>query len=723
MISPKADRLTKLKVMLTKAFASAGPGFVAALSIGIISITLNIIAARQLVLIGNDSKDVTETWIARTASLASLQDILADFRQQEARLALTQDTTVRRQVSDSLTRLIAQSEAGLVRIAALSMSPDDARQAGSLLSIWNEYRREYYESRVLATGEGSAAILAFREREPLFASLVNQTRVTRDAMTKGLDMLVSRNQRSSRTSTVLLISGIFLTLGAFVVLIALRRSSRARITAENRLLSVIDQSLGIVWEMSRYGRLRYCSKAGYELLQYEPGTLVGVRILSLIHPEDRRRAFNAAIEALTNDLPLGNLELRLLGRDGSTHWVAVSGKLIIKDALTPHLFSGRGLAVDVTRRYQAELALAQNRRLEALGTLAGGVAHDLNNVFTAVNGYADLLRDQVEDRPDLSADLAAIEAAAQRGTLLVRRILQFARQQVREPRAVSMSDTVQEVVQLLRPQTPSHVRIVVEDLCNGCLVWSDPTELHQIIVNIASNGLHAMETVGTTLKIHLEADETIVHLVISDDGVGMTEEVKERAVEPFFTTRPIGEGTGMGLSVVHGIVKSLNGTLRLTSAPGNGTSVAITLPRAHSGKLDAVATLASNPRNNRSVRVLLVDDEDQVRQSVSRILTLAGCQVEAVASGKEALTELSTDVSKYDLVITDFTMPTMSGIELAEEIRSLSQSIPIVLVSGYLDENTTTKAIAIGITRVLDKPVPRQVLLEVVHSTTDHEIH
>lgn len=703
---------------LARLLTSAGPGFYFAVLIGVVSVTLNVLAARQLIQIGNDSRELAHNWVARTAGLASLQDQLADFRQREAQLALTVDLNARRELITWLETTMDGVESKLALVAGLSTSPEDARQASALLTAWSEYRRRHYESRRLATGSNSDALAAFRAREAAFNSLMNQTRVARDRMTEGLDTMALRNQRSTRISTILLVSSIGITVGIFLVMIALRRTGRAKIIAERRLMSVIDQSLGIVWETGRTGRLRYCSKAGYDLLRLEPASATGTRVLRFIHPDDRRRLLDAAHAALASGHPLSDIELRIVAADGSQHWVAVSGMLAFKDAnplQSRRLIAGRGLAVDVTRRYQAEQALAQNRRLEALGTLAGGVAHDLNNVFTAINGYTDLALEQAENSPQLVSDLSAIDAAAQRGTLLVRRILQFARQQVREPRVVSVRDTVQEVVQLLRPQTPPHVHIHVDGLESDCRVWADPTELHQLIVNIASNGLHAMTKEGSTLRISLESDGSRVRITITDDGIGMPESVLERALEPFFTTRPVGEGTGMGLSVAHGVVKALHGNMKIASRAGEGTSVAIDLPQTHDEGLPAAnATSDHGANGGHGARVMLVDDDDQVRNSVARILRQAGCSIVPMSSAHDAINALGKPGEEFDLIITDFTMPGMSGLELAETLAQMRREIPVVLVSGYLDDATMSRAEAVGITRVLDKPVSRQTLLEVI---------
>jgi len=466
--------------------------------------------------------------------------------------------------------------------------------------------------------------------------------------------------------------------------------------------------------------MRFCSDSGFDLLALSRDAVIGKRAMSLVWPDDRVLCLAAMRRAMETGKPLGDLEIRVRAADGSVHWLAISGEVLTRRSENgpPQLAGGRGLAVDVTRRHLAEQALAQNRRLESLGTLAGGVAHDLNNVFAAVTSYAQLAHQQADGQEMLQEDLEAIESAAQRGTSLVRRVLQFARRQTREPRVVSLVETVREVVQLLRPQTPPHVHIVVELPRGESDVLADPTELHQLVVNIASNGLHAMTGQGSELLVRVARGESTIILTITDNGVGMPPEVLERAVEPFFTTRPVGEGTGMGLSVVHGIVESLGGTLVMRSRAHEGTTVSVTLPRAPVDSPRTADRVSATGLRAAGVRVLLVDDDELVRDAVGRILRHGGCEVEAHPSGASALEVLRTDPARYDVVVTDFTMPGMSGLELAEHIQTLPHAPPIILASGFLDQNTTSRAHALGISHVLDKPVPRQLLINAIGDLT-----
>jgi CheY-like chemotaxis protein len=271
------------------------------------------------------------------------------------------------------------------------------------------------------------------------------------------------------------------------------------------------------------------------------------------------------------------------------------------------------------------------------------------------------------------------------------------------------------VARLLRPQLPPHVRVELQLPDAPCHVRADPTELHQVIVNIASNGLHAMATMGTTLTFALSQDESSVHLVISDDGVGMLPEVLDRAIEPFFTTRDVGDGTGLGLAVVHGVITSLGGTLKLRSVPGSGTTVSVTLPRAAATTDGAPETppVAAGAAGT-SLRVLLVDDDPQVRHAIARLLERAGHRVESFAAAPPALEALQADGARADVILTDLTMPLMNGLELTERLRQLPAMPPVVLISGYLDLATSQRARSLGIAALLDKPVTAEDLARVL---------
>jgi PAS domain S-box-containing protein len=695
----------------------ANTAVILALAVGAAAIALNLLLARQLVQIGNDARALAETWISRSSTLATFEDGLRDFRQREARFALSVPGSERDAHARVLDSLTARNDSALGVLLKLDDPVgDSAATRGTLLlqSWWREYQAQFVESRALPGGESSAALQAFRSREVRFQSLTTATRRAQESLRAGADRLALRNRRSTRTSSGLLGASLLLTLFAGALAELVRRSRRARAAAEQRWQDVADQSVGIVWELGPSGRVRFCSRSGAELLGEDPARITNRRAAHFVFAGDQRNAIEQMRDAARAGAPLRDLEVRVVRRDGAMRWLAISGQPLLTERGASDGF--RGLAVDITRRAQAEQALAQSRRMEAVGTLAGGVAHDLNNVLTAVTGYAQLVQVELPRDHQAQSDLAAITSAADRGAALVRRVLQFARQRPTERQAVELSDLVHEVVQLLRPQLPPHVRVNLELPETESLVLADPTELHQVVVNIAANALHAMKDHGSTLGLRVGSQHDMVMLIVRDDGVGMSSDVLDRAMEPFFSTRDVGDGTGMGLSVAHGVVTALGGGLQLESVAGQGTTVTVTLPRARFTQETSAPSFAAELAGGPSLRVILIDDDIHVRQSVSRVLEMAGHDVTTYESARTALSDLHEDPSRADVIVTDLTMPVMNGLEFTAAMQGMPTAPPIIMCSGYLDRATSDQAKSLGIVALLDKPVGTSALLNALQS-------
>ncbi len=572
-----------------------------ALLFGLGAATLNVLLARQLTEIERDARALVETWIARSATLATLEDGLREFRRHEALFALSvpADTAHAGHVV-SLDSLRRANDTALSVLQQLDLRVNDSSGTASLRTRWTNYRELHIRDRALPSGANSPTLQHFRSREPLFQAMITEARQTQQSMRAGAEGIALRSQRSTQSSRGLMVARLLLLVAMLGFAELLRRSWKERADAE------------------------------------------------------------------------------------------------------------RALA-------QAERALAQSRRLEAVGTLAGGVAHDLNNVLAAVTGYAQLAQLELDPQHPAQPDLAAITAAADRGAALVRRVLQFARQRPTQRLAVEVAELVHEVTQLLRPQLPPHVRVAVDLPNHEIHVLADPTELHQVIVNIASNAVHAMQTRGTTLAVAVTTTSRDVRLTVTDDGDGMPPEVLERAVEPFFTTRDVGDGTGMGLAVAHGVVTGLGGTLHIASTVGIGTRVTVTLPRAAANTSPPEPPAVATPAVPESLHVVVVDDDPQVRNSMVRLIERAGHTVDAYAAAAPALDALRENPSRADIVLTDLTMPVMNGLEFAAALAQIDGAPPVVMCSGYLDIATTQQARSIGIVALLDKPLDAPALLRALH--------
>ncbi len=374
---------------------------------------------------------------------------------------------------------------------------------------------------------------------------------------------------------------------------------------------------------------------------------------------------------------------------------------------------------DVTHEIQLESQLRQAHKMEAIGTLAGGIAHDFNNILSAMLGYSDLAMANLPEDSDAFRDLAEVVTAGHRATDLVRQILAFSRQSEEERKPARIQLIVKEALKLLRSSLPSTIEID-EDVDVDCPpVLADPTQIHQVLMNLCTNAYHAMEDSGGTLSVTLRQTEVTpecaegnlelspgdyICLAVSDTGHGMDEETKQRLFEPYFTTKAEGKGTGLGLAVVHGIISEHDGTINVHSEPGQGTEFRIYLPvLGEPASTESDVTQAT--QRGSCELILMVDDEVALLEAQKRQLERLGYRIAAFSSPEEALVCFSQDPMGFDLVITDATMPKITGTKLTEKLRTIRQDIPVILVTGLNNESARDKARRAGIQAVLSKPV------------------
>ncbi len=393
-----------------------------------------------------------------------------------------------------------------------------------------------------------------------------------------------------------------------------------------------------------------------------------------------------------------------------------------------HVFVQR----DITHEKEVERKLLQAQKMEAIGTLAGGVAHDFNNILTAILGFAQLAKYNIPaGNPSLS-DLDDVIKAGRRARDLVRQILAFSRQseQVRQP--MQLASIIKEAIKLLRATIPATIEIVQEIDPNSGPVMADPTQIHQVLMNLCTNAYHAMREKGGTLLVGL-ADVTVdqetarinpglnegdyLLLTVSDTGQGIEQAIVDRIFEPYFTTKGVGEGTGLGLSVVHGIVIDLGGIIKVESQPGKGSTFTIYLPRVR-GEV-AVADTADQKGMGGAEHILLVDDEPAIVHMGQKLLSRLGYTVTTRVSSIEAWELFRHDPHRFDLVITDQTMPHLTGIELSREISRLRPDMPIILPPRFNTLITPDKARQLGISEFVMKPLIPHDLEMIVRQVLD----
>ena len=390
------------------------------------------------------------------------------------------------------------------------------------------------------------------------------------------------------------------------------------------------------------------------------------------------------------------------------------------------------VARDITRELRLERQLSQSQKMEAIGTLAGGIAHDFNNILSSVMGYTELARRSLPEDAQAQLDLGDVMEAAHRAKELVKQILVFSREGEQEPRALHVAGIVKEALKLLRPSLPSTIEIRVLTAIENDVVMADPTQIHQVLVNLCTNAAHAMRETGGVLEVLLAEVELgpedvsayadlepgpYLRLTVTDTGHGMEPAVMDRIFDPFFTTKGRGEGTGMGLAVVHGIVRSNGGVINVESEAGRGTNFQIYLPRLDMA-VDA-EEVPCEPMPNGHERILFVDDEPDVVEIWSRSLARLGYQVTASADSREALEIFQASPDSFDLVITDQTMPGLTGAELAGKIMKMRSDLPIILCTGFSEVMGPAEAKSLGIREFLMKPIYNQRMAEVIRQVLD----
>jgi len=450
----------------------------------------------------------------------------------------------------------------------------------------------------------------------------------------------------------------------------------------------------------------------------------------VIHPDDIPR-FDAAVrDHLEGRTPRYECEYRVRQPDGAWCWVLARGRCLRDATGKPLRFVGS--TIDVTAQKQAQIdrerlesQLRQSQKMEAMGTLAGGIAHDFNNILGAILGYGEMAYQHAAAGSALRRYLDNVMHAAGRAKALVDRILGFSRSGLGERVPVNVQSVIEETLELLAASLPAGIRLEKTLQAGDAAVIGDATHLHQVAMNLCTNALHAMER-GGVLSVVLERVElgerrtlsrgtlypgAYVRLVVSDTGTGIPPAVLERMFDPFFTTKGVGEGTGLGLSLVHGIVAELGGAIDVATRPGEGTKFEIWLPVAGEAGRPVVEAVRELPRGHGET-VMIVDDERSLVALAKEMLAGLGYQPVGFESSTAALQAFQAEPRRFHLILTDEAMPDLVGTELAHEIRRIQPTLPIILMSGHGGAQLAQRAAAVGAKEVLRKPLRGRDLAE-----------
>ena len=441
----------------------------------------------------------------------------------------------------------------------------------------------------------------------------------------------------------------------------------------------------------------------------------------LVHPED----WPAVEQAIEHARLSGEFsaEYRVSHAEHPVRWLQARGRMFFDDAGSPARMVG--FVQDATQRKQAEEELrAMERRLrraehlESMGTLAGGIAHDFNNILGAILGYGEMALRDAAPGTRLRRDLDHILAAGERGRALVDRVLAFSQSGVGEREPVHVEEVVREALDLLAGGLPPNVRVELELHAGRAAMLGDPTQVHQVVMNLATNALQAMPK-GGVLRVSLNcerfdapraaaigslsAGEYLV-LRVSDTGTGIHDEVLERMFDPFFTTKEVGVGSGLGLSLVHGIANAVGGAIDVATELGRGSTFTVYLPRSGDARARGAAESGPLPRGD-GQRVLIVDDEEPLVRLAAETLEELGYAPVGFTSSLSALREFGANPQRFDAILTDERMPGITGSTIIGEVRRMNPSIPILLMSGYVGAATALRARELGANDVLKKPL------------------
>jgi PAS domain S-box-containing protein len=505
-----------------------------------------------------------------------------------------------------------------------------------------------------------------------------------------------------------------------------KRAAEVLQRSKNRFRAMVEKSAeGIVLILPDKG-IVYASPSVERVLGYTPEELAGRTNQwfnhEVVHPDYRQQSLDNWTRLLMDHGHESTDEILTRHKDGSWRWIETTARNLLHE---PSVQAVVANFRDITERKRAqaererlEQRLRQAEKMEAVGRLAGGVAHDFNNVLAGVFAYAEMLSDEAPVDSPLKRYAQNVLTAASRGRELVDQILAYSRSQRGKRAPVDVANVVAETLELIRGSLPGNIHLETSAQQPPQVVIGDATQLHQVVMNLCSNAIHAMST-GGTLRVLLQTANVpdgqalshgalqpgrYVQLIVQDSGSGMDAATMSRIFEPFFTTKEIGQGTGLGLSLVYAIVADSGGAIDVKSAPRQGSTFTIYLTRADVA-LGAAGTAARPLPRGEGERVLLVDDEAPLLAVTAEVLSRLGYEAVSFDDSHLALAAFEAEPARFDVVVTDEVMPGLTGTGLARALRRHRADLPIVLVSGYSGPILTQDALAAGVSELLTKPL------------------
>ncbi|MEQ8223465.1 MAG: response regulator [Candidatus Eremiobacterota bacterium] len=506
--------------------------------------------------------------------------------------------------------------------------------------------------------------------------------------------------------------------------------------SEEKYRTIFESFVDVYYRTDMDGIIALISPSIKSYCGYEPEELTGLPIKSIC-PDISQ--YDILLRDLYNSHVVKDYEIKLKSKDEREIYFSANTHIVFSEDDVP--LAIEGVLRDITERKKAEedkkkleSQLRQKQKMEAIGTLAGGIAHDFNNILSAVIGFTYLALKEIPEGSKVYSNLEEVIQASYRATDLVKQILAFSRQSEQEKMPVQINVIVKEVLKLLRASLPATVEIRQKLGGGPYTVIADTIQIHQLLMNLCTNAFYAMREKGGIMEVSLSNFDMdinnavlyeglksgpYVKLVVKDTGHGIEPDILEHIFEPYFTTKDPGEGTGLGLSVVHGIVRSHGGDIIVNSQPGKGTVFEVLLPRIDTEVPQKVSFAENLPGGTENI--LFVDDDRKLVYLGKKMLEDLGYTVIALSSSSDALDIFKNEPDKFDIIITDQTMPEKTGIDLVKNILSIRPDLPVILSTGYSDMITAEKAKKIGVREFTMKPFDIRVMAKLIRKVLDEK--
>lgn len=672
-------------------------------------------------------------WISSLRGYLGFGGIIHNFKNYVIR----QEESYRTRMLDQLT----QFDAVMASYLAEPLPEEERRALATILETVDEYRANLAIAERAARGDWPAErtdrLVRVDDTEAILA-LQNLESIWRENRRLSTERIIAAVNRGESLIAFGFLSMALLVLSALVLagligVLALngrRATARLREELETRthlersqrlLAEVVEQSPATIIVTNEAGIIGYVNRRFEDVSGWARDDVVGKSPHFLESGDLSRTDYWTLWETLKSGNPWSGV-FRNLRKDGSSYWV----ETLILPLRNPdgQVHSYVGIGEDITDKREARDQVARAQKLEAVGLLAGGLAHDFNNILTSIIGSAYLARCDALNGSDLDRDIEQIEIGARRAQSLVRQLLAFARREPARPQPVELCAIIEEVVKLVRASIPPTISIVTPQQCSAA-VLADPTHLHQVLMNLCTNAAEAIGERKGTIRLNCsrldatpdglpERSQGWVRLNVEDDGPGIPESIRSRIFDAFYTTKPLGKGSGLGLSVVQGLVEDMNGRVSLETAESGGARFSVLLPACAANAVAQAADETALPRG--SERIMLVDDQVEIAATYRRILIRLGYRVEAYSSAEIALKAFLHHPARVDLVMSDVVMPEMSGPELASAMRRTRPDLPVILWTGY---NPAAAHLDGRPAAVLEKPVEPASLARAVRLEID----